>query len=49
LTTGLAYTTPRFVTGADRYRWLNGVQAVAKGSFDLNAMTVVYPQIYELC
>jgi Protein of unknown function (DUF3237) len=48
LATGMAYTTPRFVTGDDRYRWLNGVQAVAKGSFDATALTVTYPQIYEL-
>jgi hypothetical protein len=43
-----AYTTPRFVTADERYRWLNTIQAVGKGFFDPEAGTVSYPQIYEL-
>jgi len=39
------YATPRFDTGDDRYRWLNRVQAVAKGSFD--GTTLVY-DVFEL-
>jgi hypothetical protein len=39
------YTTPRFDTGDDRYRWLNRLQAVAKGSFD--GTTLAY-DVYEL-
>ncbi len=30
-TPGILYTTPVFETGDERYRWLNGIQAVAKG------------------
>ena len=37
------YIAPRFDTGDDRYRWLNGVQAVGKGRFDGRTLT------YELC
>jgi hypothetical protein len=33
------YTAPRFETGDDRYRWLNRVQAVAKGALDGNSLT----------
>jgi hypothetical protein len=39
------YATPRFDTGDDRYRWLNRVQAVAKGTFD--GTTLSY-EVYEL-
>ena len=39
------YATPRFETGDERYRWLNRVQAVAKGTFD--GHTLVY-ELYEL-
>jgi hypothetical protein len=39
------YSTPRFETGDDRYRWLNRLQAVGKGSFD--GTTLVY-ELYEL-
>ena len=38
-------TAPRFETGDDRYRWLNAVQAVGKGSLD--GATLVY-ELYEL-
>ncbi len=34
------YATPLFETGDDRYRWLNQVQAVAKGKTD--GTTLVY-------
>jgi hypothetical protein len=37
------YSTPRFETGDDRYRWLNKVQAVGKGCFHGSTLT------YELC
>jgi hypothetical protein len=46
--TGVAYTCPRFTTGAPELAWLNRVQAVGKGFFDPAAMTVTYPQIYAL-
>jgi Protein of unknown function (DUF3237) len=39
------YATPRFDTGDERYRWLNRVQAVAKGTFD--GTTLAY-EVYEL-
>ena len=48
LETGVAYATPSFRTGDSRYRWLNQVQAVAKGSFDPEAMRMIYPMVYEL-
>ena len=34
------FIAPRFECGHDRYRWLNGVQAVGKGTSD--GQTVVY-------
>ena len=37
--TAPVYATPRFDTGDDRYRWLNRVQAVAKGAFDGTTLT----------
>ena len=46
--TGIAHTCPQFRTGAPGLAWLNRVQAVAKGRFDADTMTVVYPEIYEL-
>lgn len=46
--TGIAYTCPRFTTGAPDLAWLNRVQAVGKACFDASVMTVTYPQIYEL-
>jgi hypothetical protein len=39
------YSTPRFETSDDRYRWLNGVQAVGKGSMDGTTLTY---DLYEL-
>jgi hypothetical protein len=39
------YSAPQFETGDDRYRWLNAVQAVGKGSFD--GSTLVY-EVYEV-
>lgn len=45
---GIAYTCPRFTTGAPGLQWLNRIQAVGKAYFDAAAMTVTYPQIYEL-
>jgi len=39
------YATPRFDTGDERYRWLNRIQAVAKGRFD--GTTLVY-DVFEL-
>jgi hypothetical protein len=48
LETGFAYTTPTFRTGAPNLQWMNRIQAVAKGHFDAEAMTVTYPQVYEM-
>jgi hypothetical protein len=42
---GPTYATPRFETGDDRYRWLNKVQAVAKGTLDGTTLTY---ELYEL-
>ena len=39
------YSAPRFETGDDRYRWLNRVQAVGKGTFD--GRTLRY-ELYEV-
>ena len=39
------YIAPRFETGDERYRWLNKVQAVGKGSYD--GTTLRY-EIFEL-
>ena len=39
------YSTPRFETGDDRYRWLNKIQAVGKGTLD--GATLTY-DVYEL-
>ena len=39
------YAAPRFETGDDRYRWLNKVQAVAKGRLDGSTLTY---EIYEV-
>jgi hypothetical protein len=39
------YSTPRFETGDDRYRWLNRMQAVGKGTFD--GRTLRY-ELYEV-
>ena len=48
LDTGEAFAAPRFRTGDPRYRWLNRIQAVAKGVWDGDAMVMTYPAIYEL-
>jgi len=40
---GPVYIAPTFETGDDRYRWLNRVQAVGKGTLDGTTLT------YELC
>ena len=42
---GPVYAAPRFETGDDRYRWLNLVQAVAKGTLD--GATLTY-EMYEV-
>jgi Protein of unknown function (DUF3237) len=39
------YVAPRFETGDDRYRWLNKIQAVGKGT--LVGSTLTY-ELYEL-
>jgi hypothetical protein len=39
------YSTPRFETGDERYRWLNTVQAVGKGTLSDNGTTLTY----EIC
>jgi hypothetical protein len=39
------YATPRFDTGDERYRWLNRIQAVAKGH--LTGYRLTY-EVYEL-
>ena len=33
------YATPRFDTGDERYRWLNKIQAVGKGTHDGSTLT----------
>lgn len=39
------YATPRFDTGDERYRWLNRIQAVAKGHLTGDRLTY---EVYEL-
>ena len=39
------YSTPRFDTADERYRWLNAVQAVGKGRFDGERLEY---ELYEL-
>jgi hypothetical protein len=39
------YTAPKFETGDDRYRWLNKIQAVAKGTVEGSTLTY---ELYEL-
>jgi hypothetical protein len=39
------YATPRFDTGDERYRWLNRIQAVAKGHLTGDCLTY---EVYEL-
>ena len=38
-------TQPRFETGASRYKWLNGLLAVAKGCFKPGAVEY---RVFEL-
>jgi hypothetical protein len=40
------YATPLFQTGDERYRWLNRIQAVSKGTFQPDG-TLVY-EMFEL-
>lgn len=42
---GPLYIAPRFETSDERYRWLNLVQAVGKGSFD--GRTITY-EVFEV-
>jgi hypothetical protein len=42
---GPVYATPRFETDNDRYRWLNRIQAVAKGILDGRTLTY---SVFEL-
>lgn len=46
LETVTAYTAPTFHTGDERYAWLNGIQAAAKGTFDPSGKLVY--EIFEL-
>ena len=46
MTTGLLTTAPTFQTTAERYLWLNRVQAVAAGSIDPESGLLVYT-LYE--
>lgn len=39
------FSTPRFESGDERYRWLNPIQAVGKGSYD---GTTLHYDVYEL-
>jgi hypothetical protein len=41
----VARTAPRFETGDERYKWLNAVQAVAKGTVDNSVITY---DVYEV-
>jgi hypothetical protein len=36
------YVAPRFETGDPRYAWLNGIQAIGRGTFDVDRREVVY-------
>jgi hypothetical protein len=45
LSTMTVYSTPQFETGDERYAWLNGIQAVGKGTTD--GTTLVY-DVFEL-
>lgn len=43
----VAYSSPVFETGDERYAWLNGVQAVAKGKVEMSADGARL--VYEIC
>ena len=45
--TAPVYVAPRFETGDERYAWLNRVQAVGKGRFDLTTSLITY-RWYEI-
>lgn len=45
-TTGAVYTAPTFHTGDERYAWINGIQAIAKGTFT-SPTTLVY-EMFEV-
>lgn len=42
------YVAPTFTTGDPRYRWLTGIQAVAKGTFQPKDTSVLVYDVYEL-
>lgn len=42
---GIIFTTPVFETGDERYLWLNGIQAVARG---IRTDAVLVYELYEL-
>lgn len=42
---GIVFTTPLFETGDQRYQWLNGIQAVARGVREDKVLTY---EIYQL-
>jgi hypothetical protein len=44
---GYVFSTPRFETGDDRYRWLNSLQAVQKGRLDPQTLQITY-KVYEV-
>jgi len=46
MTTGMLATAPTFQTSAERYLWLNRVQAVAAGSIDPESGLLIY-DIFE--
>jgi hypothetical protein len=42
-----AYSAPLFETGDERYLWVNGIQAIAKGTVGDGGHTLVY-EMYEV-
>jgi hypothetical protein len=44
---GVAYVAPLFDTGDERYAWLTRIQAVAKGEFSQDMLTLTY-EMYEV-
>ena len=42
-----SYAAPLFDTGDERYMWINGIQAVAKGQLSDDGSTLVY-EVYEV-
>ena len=42
-----AYSAPLFDTGDERYAWINGIQAVAKGAITDEGSTLTY-EMYEI-